>query len=309
MSRRPLAKRLIAPKADQLTPQQIKQWRDYIESVIGFILPDDQRRWLVNAIETTAKSCQLSLDALWRGVQNDSDLRQTLLDEVLIVESRFFRHPPSLDFITKLASTHQNHAKSPLLFQDISISAAPMISAAPFRIWSLGCSNGQEVWSLAMSLKAHSVDNFTILGTDVSQKALIQAKAAQYDNRQQRFIPEPFQAFVEPISQDQMNTNLEITPSWQVNPALWSHVHFSWHNIFEHDLPIDAPQDVIICQNVLIYFRKFDQRDILNRLSKACRIGGHIVLAPGEGSGWRPKNMKKLRHPLVNAWQKINNEP
>ncbi|HAR75733.1 MAG TPA: chemotaxis protein CheR, partial [Psychrobacter sp.] len=60
------------------------------------------------------------------------------------------------------------------------------------------------------------------------------------------------------------------------------------------------------CQNVLLYFRKFDQRDILARLSNQCALGGYIILAPGEALFWRPSNMRRIAHPQINAWQKIS---
>lgn len=63
---------------------------------------------------------------------------------------------------------------------------------------------------------------------------------------------------------------------------------------------------MIICQNVLLYFRKFDQRDILTRLAAQCALGGYIVLAPGEALFWRPSNMRRIAHPQINAWQKIS---
>ena len=44
-----------------------------------------------------------------------------------------------------------------------------------FRIWSVGCASGEEVWSLAMSLAAQQLKNYVILGTDVSQQAIINA--------------------------------------------------------------------------------------------------------------------------------------
>ncbi|WP_227677403.1 CheR family methyltransferase [Psychrobacter ciconiae] len=289
--------------SQSLPPQQLSRWRDYIEHKIGFVLPEEQRRWLINAIESTAKKYQLNFDELWRGVHSSQQLRQSLLDEVLILESRFFRHPPSIAFVTQLAASHQ-HQSQHLTSQDRP-------SAAPFRIWSLGCASGQEVWSLAMSLQEQGIEHFDILGTDASQKALAQAQAAYYDDKQINSIPKGYRHFLQPTNKPPQSAlkPAGIRQFWQVAPILQPRVRFIWHNIFSADLPTDNLQDVIICQNMLIYFRKFDQRDILNRLSQQCRQGGYIILAPGEGSGWQPENMQKLRHSTINAWQKIGGEP
>jgi chemotaxis protein methyltransferase CheR/type IV pilus assembly protein PilK len=65
-------------------------------------------------------------------------------------------------------------------------------------------------------------------------------------------------------------------------------------------------QQVIVCQNRLLYFRKFDRRDILVRLSKQGALGGYIIVALGEALSWRPSNMRRIAHPHLNAWQKIS---
>lgn len=94
--------------------------------------------------------------------------------------------------------------------------------------------------------------------------------------------------------------------NWQIIPTLKSQVHFALHNIMDKKLPTAHLQQVIICQNMLLYFRKFDQRDILARLSEKCALDGYIVLAPGEALVWRSSNMRCIAHPQINAWQKIS---
>ena len=89
-------------------------------------------------------------------------------------------------------------------------------------------------------------------------------------------------------------------------PRLHKQVRFMWHNVFTQEPATEHLQQIIICQNVLIYFRQFDQRDILTRLTAQCALGGHIILAPGEALSWRPSNMRRVIHSQVNAWQKIS---
>jgi chemotaxis protein methyltransferase CheR/type IV pilus assembly protein PilK len=93
---------------------------------------------------------------------------------------------------------------------------------------------------------------------------------------------------------------------WQIVPSLQQYVSFALHNIIKQKPPTPHLQNVIICQNMLLYFRKFDQRDVLARLSEQCALGGYIILAPGEALFWRPSNMRRIAHPQVNVWQKIN---
>ncbi|MGE6245298.1 CheR family methyltransferase [Psychrobacter proteolyticus] len=289
----------------QFAPVNLRQWQNYIEQEIGFVLPERQLQWLVNAIEGTAISNGLSAQELWCQLPKNTELRQCLLDNVLIHESRFFRHQPSIDFVVKCALQHKQ-------VSDID---------SLVRIWSVGCANGQEVWSLAMSLSAKRFLDYKILGTDVSEQAIKNARLGQYDERQRGLIPQPFQQFIEPFSTKRvkdkvsinslspaskmMDVNSNTYGDWQVAPTLQSYVSFAVHNIFEKEPPTAHLQHVIICQNMLLYFRKFDQRDILNRLSEQCALHGYIILAPGEALFWRPSNMRRIAHPQVNVWQKI----
>ena len=292
----------------QISDFDVQQWRRYIEQQIGFVLPDIQLQWLINAIDYTASSYGLTAQKLWYQLPNNDEIRQKLLDKVLIHESRFFRHKPSIDFVTQCALQHQHLANTD---RTNNSDACEL-----FRIWSVGCARGQETWSLAMSLAAEQLTNYAILGTDVSQQAIVEARLAQYELRQQSLIPQRCQQFVQPLQAEHlMAGDIQDSPAvketstqvhWQVAPILQQYVDFALHNIFEKKPPTTHIQHVIICQNVLLYFRKFDQRDILARLSEQCALGGYIILAPGEALFWRPSNMRRIAHPQVNVWQKIN---
>lgn len=281
----------------------LQQWQRYIEQEIGFILPNMQLQWLTNAIDHTATLNGLTTQQLWHQLPKDNEIRQQLLDKVLIHESRFFRHKPSITFVTKYAVNYQRANKTD----------------TPFRIWSVGCASGQETWSLAMSLTAAQLSNHVILGTDVSEQAITNARLGQYDKRQQSLIPQNCQQFVHPLITKNAGTELSMADAsskaersinthvdWQVAPALRPYVSFALHNVIEQKPPTSHLQNVIICQNMLLYFRKFDQRDILARLSEQCAIEGYIILAPGEALFWRPSNMRRIAHPQVNVWQKIS---
>lgn len=311
----------------------VQQWQKYIEQEIGFVLPSVQLQWLINAINHTASLYGLTAAKLWEQLPNNSVIRQQLLDKVLIHESRFFRHKPSIDFVVKCALQHQqqplidthtdNISSSNVLNDDVSKdsiskdrASTSSASDALFRVWSAGCARGQETWSLAMSLASAQLTNYSILGTDISQRAIEKARLGKYDSRQQVLIPKRCQQFVRPLSAKSA-TNTQSTADgstmktsteaqWQIAPVLQQYVEFALHNIIEQHPPTSHLHHVIICQNMLLYFRKFDQRDILTRLSEQCVVGGYIILAPGEALFWRPSNMRRITHPQVNVWQKIN---
>ncbi len=286
----------------------LPQWLQYIESQIGFVLPVAQHQWLKRAIRTTAQSYNISVAELWNRVQDDDELRQNLFDSILILESRFFRHQPSIDYIRHLALLQQEKSHQQKSNTDHNNSHDSNNNDG-YQIWSVGCSEGQEVWSIAMSLAQAGVEHYHILGTDISTKAVQVARQATYDMRSKKDIPKEYHHFIH--QSDEGGSNGKQAMQWTVDKSLHAHVSFALNNIFlsrslwQSSARLLNKKDVIICQNMLIYFRQFDQRDILARLVDRCKVGGHIILAPGEGFSWQHPQMVRIASEHVNAWQKI----
>jgi len=63
--------------------------------------------------------------------------------------------------------------------------------------------------------------------------------------------------------------------------------------------------DVIFCQNVLIYFKKFDRRDILEALVQRLELGGILVLGPGEMLDWQHPQMRRVDHSGTLAFERV----
>ncbi len=263
----------------------LPQWLQYIEEQIGFILPVVQHHWVEKAIRKTASINNLTVDEFWLNIKTDDKLRQALFDAILILESRFFRHQASIDYICQLALEQQS-------------------TDTNFRIWSVGCSEGQEVWSMAMALSEKGIDDYCILGTDMSTKALSSAKSATYDRRIKRHIPVKYHRFLKEIKTEKQQA-LRLCDELQQKVSFTLHNVFSSENIWNEQAQLLTAKDVIICQNMLIYFRQFDQRDILTRFVDKCKIGGHIILAPGEAFAWTHPQMIRVENDQINAWKKV----
>lgn len=269
----------LSPKLDQ--------WLWYIESKIGFVLPKAQHRWLVNAVNATAQEAGYDTETLFGMLDKKPNLSQLLIDRVLINESRFFRDEAALDFVRQLYEKHT------------------ATQTTPFLAMSVGCSTGQEAWSLALVLKKSQENlggDFLIVGLDASEQALSQARTAAYPATTLVQIPKPYLAYIDTDTQSQM---------WQIDSLLQKQVDFVNCNVFSQE---DFERAVgrytptlILCQNVLIYFRRFDQRDILERLSNRLALGGYLVLGAAEGLFWNPSWLVHQKHIQANAWQKIKN--
>lgn len=273
-------------------------WLHYLETHIGFVLPKTSHQWLVNAIRQTAEAHNMTVSALFVAVRTDEVLRQALIDAITIAESRFFRDESAIAFIGEL---YQQHLASNV--------------HRPFSVVSLGCSTGQELWSIGMTcekiflqtrqskIQAGTDRNYHLIGLDINQKNLNLAKQAHYDNRLLSEIDKQFYDMLEDVPSD-------LGVQWQPKPAIRENADFALCNMFDpYDLTnilaeLNVKPTVVMCQNVLIYFRRFDQRDILARIATVLADEGYLILGAAEGLFWQDERMAKVIHPSVNAWQK-----
>lgn len=243
----------------------LDRWLDLIESQIGFVLPKAQHLWLKNALQTQAVQENLTLDALYQAALARPAVRQSIYNRITILQSRFFRDAVALDWLSdKLKS-----------------QGAPKIA-------SIGCSTGQEAYSLFLQMPQSQ-----IVGLDVNTQALSVARGGRYPMSALSQIPA------------QYHTQVRQEAGEFIIDAQ-DRMRFLYYNVFDKTPPDIPMMDAILCQNMLIYFRKFDQRDILERLSTRLKVGGYLVLAPSEGYDWQPNTMQKQAS--INAWQKIKKD-
>lgn len=322
------------------------QWQAYIEQQIGFVLPRSQQLWLSNAIEQVAKEASMNSETLWQALPNDKALQQRFIDHIVITQTHFFRHMPSVEFVTQSVSRQLcqilarfgSSAQMAPPTKSLNLSTQPDVNHTKkavdkVKVWCAGCSTGQEVWSLAMAIHSQMskstniteswLSRLSILGTDVSVPSIEQAKKAQYPTRQLAEIPKQYQRYIDKDVNATFKANhvhddvktgrnskyKKDNPEqfWQVTHELHKLVKFCQSNVF---LPKENTQselyDVIFCQNMLIYFREFDQRDLLSQFVKQCHVGGYLLLAPGEAVSWQHPLMRRVKRMDINAWQKIS---
>ncbi len=147
------------------------------------------------------------------------------------------------------------------------------------RIWSAGCSSGEEPYSVAMLLNDSLNDLMSwdarILATDLSTKVLGIANEGVY--REERFR-ETSGHLVQKYF-----TCIQKTPEkkYKVKPALRKLIHFARLNLMEA-WPMRGPFDVIFCRNVMIYFDKETQGELVNRYFDILAPGGTLFLGHSE---------------------------
>lgn len=144
------------------------------------------------------------------------------------------------------------------------------------RIWSAGCSTGEEPYTIAMllstiaELKGWSIE---IVGTDISQKVLQQARRAVYGKPSFRATEEKdLQRFF--VQQDD---------GFKVNSSIRDAVTFCHLNLFDpHHLSMFGKFDLVFCRNVIIYFDVAARKQVIESFHSALYDGGFLLLGHSE---------------------------
>lgn len=140
------------------------------------------------------------------------------------------------------------------------------------RVWSVGCAHGEEPYSVAILLKKmlQKGDQIAILGTDLSPDALKKAKDGYYPADRLKDVPP---AMLEKYFSGQ-------APCFQLNKDIRNLVQFFRHDILSDETLYRA--DLIMCRNLLIYFSRERQQQVLELLADTLSPGGYLVLGRAE---------------------------
>lgn len=199
--------------------------------------------------------------------------RQALLDGVTIQETHFYRNGAQMD------------ALRTTLLPELLARASD--ESRDLRVWSAGCSTGEEPYTLSMLVhevaEARQLDvRARILGTDVSQAALDVAVDATYAGRtielaEDGALERWFDAV--PAAQSLPGPS----PTYRVSDRVRDYVRFSRHNLVTDDPPLSTGEaDLIVCRNVTIYFARETTRELVERFHRALRPGGYLMLGHAE---------------------------
>ncbi len=149
-------------------------------------------------------------------------------------------------------------------------------SKKTLRIWSAACSSGQEAFSIAICLRESLPDisswKIDILGTDISQSILSQAKEGNFSQFEiQRGLP--IQYIMKYFSQS--------AGRWKINDEIQNMVEFRNFNLLDNIVPFGV-FDVIFCRNVLIYFDETTKLQVIKSITKNLAADGFLFLGGTE---------------------------
>jgi chemotaxis protein methyltransferase CheR len=239
--------------------------RVLVKSITGIHLSEQKRELVYGRLTRRLRVLQLRSFADYRErLKSDTQELVELCNAITTNLTSFFREPHHFQYL-------RDHVLAPLV--------AGRRSKPRLRIWSAGCSTGEEPYSIAMTVLETLPDagrwDVRILATDLDSEVLQRARRGVYPmERTASLSPERLQRF---FTERQEAGSL----SRQIKPEVAALVTFKQLNLI-HSLPMKGPLDAIFCRNVVIYFDKDTQRELFARIARLQRPGDLLFLGHSE---------------------------
>lgn len=190
-----------------------------------------------------------------------------LIDVVTTNKTDFFREPGHFEYLTQKVLPEIMRQRNNRTTESV-------------RIWSAGCSSGEEPYTLAMVLNeyasAYQGFRYSILASDISTRILDAAQKAIYAKERTAGIAMPFMKKYFLRSKDRKRALVRVCPE------IRSQVTYRRINFMDADLGISEKMDVIFCRNVVIYFDRPTQQDLMQKFYRQLRPGGFLFLGHSE---------------------------
>jgi chemotaxis protein methyltransferase CheR len=206
-----------------------------------------------------------------------------LLERLLTQETRFRRYPESFEALERKILPEMHMKK----FWE---------NPRALRVWSAGCSTGEEPYSIAISicdtLEFAEAWNINVLATDISKQALTIADRGVYNKR-----------VLEHLSERQIDTYFQkIGDQYMVKPKLRGIVSFAPMNLAQSVYM--GRFDCIFCMNVLIYFSEEKRSQLIQRFFEYLEPGGYLFLGHAETATGLPIKFNQIVHNGARLLQK-----
>ena len=242
--------------------------REIARSHAGIVIADFKRNMVFRRVSKRLRDLRLKTVgeycAILTGPHGDQEI-EPLINALTTNKTDFFREAHHFDHMEKIAL--------PKLRAQTKVSGQRRL-----RIWSAGCSSGEEPYSIAMTLADSIRDlnhwNARILATDIDTETLNKGAAGIYNIRDSKNIPAAMRSkYVRTMPADKTRCSM--------SHLLRSLVTFKSLNLLD-PWPMKGPFDIVFCRNVVIYFSKDTQRDLFDRFADLIRIDGFLYIGHSE---------------------------
>lgn len=254
-----------------LRDREFQRFSSFIYDNVGIKMPPAKKTMLEARLQKRLKALRIATfeeygDYVFSAEGRDSELVH-LIDVVTTNKTDFFREPAHFDFLVKSAL--------PSILEDRGDTLRN-----PVKVWSAGCSTGEEPYTLSMVLSEFAQANpgfrAVITASDISTQVLRTARAGVYPEERVDPIPLNLKKKYLLRSRDKSKSLVRIAP------ALRSMVSFQRINFMDDDFGLSDKMDIIFCRNVVIYFDKPTQQVLMRKFHRQLRPGGYLFIGHSE---------------------------
>lgn len=251
---------------EPITDQEFGLFQALVRREAGISLSEAKRQLLVGRLSGRLRKLGLrTFISYYRLVQSDPAERVLMFDAIATNETHFFREPTQFDFLEQKVFPRWRE---------------PTFLKRRLRVWSAGCSTGEEPYSLAMILLAHfppeSGYSFEILATDLSTKVLDKARAAVWPIKKSSEIPADYRKAFMLKGQGPEEGKM------MAGRAIRNLIRFERLNFQDETWKVHGEFDLIFCRNVLIYFDAEGRARVVRRLLDRLTDEGHFFMGHSE---------------------------
>jgi chemotaxis protein methyltransferase CheR len=261
----PISQSGSGPLGNILSESEFKLFRELIHQECGVSLGVEKRAFLESRLRRRMDELGIKSGYEYYCVISRPNTRSqelpTLLDSLMICETSFFRNKPQFDLLKDVVLPE-------LIAKKVKAGTRLL------RIWSAGCSTGQEPYSAVMTLldSLPDLDSWSIrvFASDLSFTALERAQSGLYRADQLKGVePECVRKYFQ-----------RENGHYVMGDRVRNRVIFDYHNL-KHDNGLRG-MDIVFCRNVMIYFDAEEQRRLVNRFANCLVPGGFLFLGHAE---------------------------
>lgn len=252
----------------RFTEEEFQNLRNYMIENYGIDLSKKRTLAECRLNSELEKGGFSSLGQFMRQMERDKTnaLENLLLDKLTTNYTFFMREPKHFDYL-----------REHILPELKAGSTGPF-----YKIWSAGCSTGEECYTLAMLLcdymdQGGYLPYFEITGTDISESAIRAAMEARYSMRELADVPQQWQK--------KYIVKQEGGRTFTVTPGIRSYCKFRRMNLLGQSGGV-RQYDLIFCRNVMIYFNEEARGRLIDQLYRALKPGGYLFVGHTELLAW-----------------------
>lgn len=253
----------------KLSNSEFKKLSDFIFSEYGIKMPDVKKTMLQSRLQKRLRALQMTsfseyVDFVFSKKGQTEEVIH-MMDVVSTNKTDFFREPVHFEFL-------KDHIIPPLF--------TPGNYRRPLKIWSAGCSSGEEPYTIAIALSELKEEypglDYSILATDISTQMLQNGMNGIYKESRIAALPMSLKRKYFLKSKNREN------PTVRVIPELRKKVTFQRLNFMEATYNLTDDFDIIFCRNVLIYFDQKTQENVIRKLTYRLKTNGYFFLGHSE---------------------------